>query len=105
MVEAGDPGHALAIARAEARAFEVLVTDMVMPGMDGRTLARELQALQEGLVVVYVSGYSPEHLVEEGLLEEDTPLLTKPFDRLELAARIEQALAARPEVVGAGSKP
>lgn len=93
VIEAGDPRDALALAEVEANSVDVLITDLVMPGMDGRALARRLTARRPGLPVVYMSGYSPETIFRDGLLEEGTPFLAKPFQREDLAQRVRAALA------------
>ena len=95
VLEAGDPVEALALAGASRPPLDLLLTDVVMPVMNGRCLARELQALQPGLPVIYMSGYSPETLFGEGLLEEGTPFLAKPFQYEELASRVRIALDGR----------
>ena len=100
VVEAGDPAIALAIAARGAAPFDLLVTDVVMPGMNGRELAERLTALRPGLPTVYMSGYSPEHVFGDGLLEAGAILLTKPFARDELASRVRALLDQRPAEAG-----
>jgi PAS domain S-box-containing protein len=78
-------GEALeALARSETP-FDLLVTDMVMPGMDGRELAQ-----RSGLPALFMSGYAEAFVADNG--EERHPLVQKPFERHELLSAIEAAL-------------
>ena len=95
VVEASDPGLALGLAEAATTDFDLLVTDVVMPGMNGRELAARLTALHPHLPVIYISGYSPETVFGGGLLDEGTPFLRKPFAREDLASRVQAALDRR----------
>lgn len=95
VIDARDPAAALAIAEAGPGSFDMLLTDLVMPGMNGRELAERLTAMRPGLPVLYMSGYAPEKIFGEGLLSAGTPFLAKPFGRDELAARV-RGLAHRP---------
>jgi len=95
VVEASDPAVALAIAESGATPFDLLVTDVVMPGMNGRELAERLVALHPDLPAIYMSGYSPETVFGGGLLGAGTPFLRKPFAREDLASRVQTALDRR----------
>ena len=92
VIEASAPVVAIAIAEAGVTPFDLLLTDLMMPGMNGRDLADRLAAQRPGLPVIYMSGYPPETIVGDGLLDEGTPLLHKPFTREELAGRVQRAL-------------
>ena len=92
VVDLGDPVEALERARGASEAFDLLVTDVMMPGMDGCELGRRLQAHFPGLRILYMSGYSSETLFGDGLLEEGTPYLNKPFSAEELLTRVRAAL-------------
>ena len=76
---------------AEDPAIDVLLTDVVMPGMSGPALAREVNRLHPALPVLFISGYADP----EGLTGEALPgrLVLKPFRRAHLAAQIEASLA------------
>ena len=95
VLNAGDPTAALAIAEGTPAAFDILVTDVVMPGMSGRVLSDRLTALRRGLPVLFMSGYAPDKVFGEGLLEEGTPFLAKPFLREDLARRVRELLDQR----------
>jgi two-component system cell cycle sensor histidine kinase/response regulator CckA len=77
------------------RAFDLLVTDLVMPGIDGRELATRVRALRPDVAVVFISGYVPDHRRVEGL--PGATFLPKPFTPLDLAKTVERVLRhARP---------
>lgn len=84
---------ALAAAAAEPGPIDVLVTDVVMPAMDGVDLAERLAADRPETRVVFVSGYTQHPALEEGLRQGTVELLRKPFSIHDLIARV-QALAA-----------
>jgi PAS domain S-box-containing protein len=89
---AGSGDEALALAERTGCEFEVLVTDIVMPGMQGPELASHVRALRPEIRVVFVSGYS-EHPVENELREGDA-FLAKPFRPDDLLARLAALLRA-----------
>src|SRR5262249_9085257 len=71
---------ALRLAEEHAGAIDLLVTDMVMPGMSGQELARRMRGARKELRVLYMSGYS-EHAAEEAAKSEGSAVLAKPFSR------------------------
>ncbi len=71
---------------------DLLLTDVVMPGMDGRELARRLTAEHEGLAVVFTSGYPAGALTGAGTIESRAAYVQKPYDPAELAATVRRAL-------------
>jgi two-component system, cell cycle sensor histidine kinase and response regulator CckA len=84
--------EALQAARTRAREIDLLVTDVVLPGASGREIARQLQTLQPGLRILYVSGYAEDAIVRRGVLEPGLEFLEKPFTPAELARRVRQVL-------------
>lgn len=73
---------------------DLLITDVIMPGMNGRDLAVHLQAAQPGLKVLYLSGYTDHVVVDQGILEPGLAFLQKPFTPDQLAAQVRATLAA-----------
>jgi PAS domain S-box-containing protein len=92
VVSAGHPANALALA-ASGHAPDILVTDVIMPGMSGRDLAQRLLAERPGLCVLYVSGYAGEALTRHGGIEVGEHFLTKPFSERGLLDAVAAALA------------
>ena len=91
-LEARSGEEAVAIAQAHAGRIDLLLTDVVMPGMNGRELHRRIAALRPGTRVLYMSGYTGDVLSRAGLAEEDVPLVAKPFTAEALARRVRAAL-------------
>jgi len=84
--------HALTLYRNQAP-LELLITDVVAPGMSGPMLADKLTAIQPGLKVLYISGYDNTHVVQKYVVEKGHALLSKPFAVAELQNKIQQLLA------------
>ena len=78
--------------RGRAQRIDLLLTDVVMPGMSGGTLADKLAALRPGLRVLFVSGYSEEDVTGRGGLAPGRATLEKPFTPTELRRRVRQLL-------------
>jgi two-component system, cell cycle sensor histidine kinase and response regulator CckA len=98
VLAAADGEAALAISRAFPGRIDLLVTDVVMPGMSGRELAATMQRLQPGLPVLFVSGYTDEAVLLQGVGNDPRSLLPKPFTSLELARRVRAVLDAAVEM-------
>jgi CheY-like chemotaxis protein len=92
---AGSPERALALAERHAGELDLLVTDVVMPGMDGQELARRLRERIPGLPVLFISGYPDDVIARRGILSGEVRLLQKPFDLERLAGAVRGALDAR----------
>jgi PAS domain S-box-containing protein len=80
------------VATQHAGPIDLLVTDVVMPEMGGRELAQRLTALQPGLKVLYLSGYTDDAIVHRGVLETGIAFLQKPFTADVLARKIREVL-------------
>jgi len=94
VVAAASGAEALALAEHPATgSIQLLLTDVVMPGMSGPTLAQKIRARWPGVNVLYMSGYSHEAVQKHGLLEGGTRILAKPFSRNTLVRSVEEALA------------
>ena len=91
--EAGNPAEALAFATSQSTPLDLLLTDVVLPGIDGADLAERLRALRPGLRVLFMSGYTPEEIAVTAALASDDVLLRKPFLPATLRDRVAQALA------------
>jgi len=92
VLEAQRPDDALLIAERHSGPIHVLVTDVVMPKMNGRDLARRLAPLRPETRVLYISGYTDEAIVRHGVLDPGTAFLEKPFTPDELARKVREVL-------------
>ena len=95
VLSAANGGEALLLCEQHDGPIDLLLTDVVMPRMNGRVLAERLQLIQPKMKVLFMSGYSGETLVQRGTLEAESPILTKPFTIKALRKRVRQALDER----------
>jgi FixJ family two-component response regulator len=70
-----------------------LITDVIMPGRGGIELYGNLQKTHPNLRVLYLSGYSADHLSRGGLMDANIEVLSKPFSTAELASAVRRAVA------------
>jgi two-component system, cell cycle sensor histidine kinase and response regulator CckA len=92
VLSASSGEEALDIACHHGKAFDLLLTDVVMPGMNGCVLAERLLLRQPGLKVLYMSGYTDSFIAGHGVLELGTHLLYKPFTEEVLIRKIREVL-------------
>jgi signal transduction histidine kinase/ActR/RegA family two-component response regulator len=92
VIEAGSGAVALENLAAHPE-IAVLLTDVVMPGMNGRELADAALAKRPDLRVIYMTGYTPNAIVHNGMLDKGTRLLTKPFTLDQLERELRDTLA------------
>jgi CheY-like chemotaxis protein len=92
VLEAPHAEGALLLAGSTPRPIELLVTDMVMPGMGGTALAAELIAVRPSLRVLFITGYAPEAVERRGELTDASGLLEKPFSADQLARKVREVL-------------
>lgn len=112
VVAAANGVEALQIVEQRNVPIDLLLTDVVMPGMNGRTLAERLGQLQSGLKVLYMSGYTDSAIADHGVLDPGTHLLHKPFTEETLIQKVREVLdggkgspaAAKEAPVLAGNK-
>jgi signal transduction histidine kinase/ActR/RegA family two-component response regulator len=90
--EAADGAAALALLETEPFRIDLLLTDIVMPGMNGRQLADVLHRRQPELKVLFITGYSRNAVVHQGRLDAGVSLLQKPLTQAMLAAKIRELL-------------
>jgi two-component system, cell cycle sensor histidine kinase and response regulator CckA len=84
--------EALALAASHGGAIDLVLTDIVMPGMSGRELAEAIVARRPGVRVLYMSGYTDDVIIRKGLKDPGASFIEKPFTTASLADRVRQRL-------------
>lgn len=101
VLAAAEGEEALRIAEQFTGRIDLLLTDVVMPSMTGRELARQLLPLRKAMKVLYISGFVDDVLARQGLSNRDEWFLEKPFAFDDLAAKIRAVLSGTPTQPGA----
>jgi len=91
-VEAATPAEAIRLAREDAGPIHVLLTDVVMPEMNGRDLARHLLSIHPEMECLFMSGYTANAIAHHGVLDEGVHFLQKPFAIEVLSAKLREVL-------------
>ena len=91
VLQAGHGREAIATIEQHAGAIHLVLTDIKMPGMNGRELGRHVEQRWPGRPVLYMSGFASE-VFQGGLLEPGAPFLSKPFTQEELALKVRALL-------------
>jgi signal transduction histidine kinase/ActR/RegA family two-component response regulator len=94
VIEARNAGDALLVCESHPLPIQLLVTDVVMPKMNGRELARRLLAIRPELKVLYMSGYTDNAIIHHGILEPDLAYIQKPLVPEAFARRVREVLDA-----------
>jgi two-component system cell cycle sensor histidine kinase/response regulator CckA len=94
VLAARSPAEAIRLAAERAAEIHLLLTDVVMPGMNGRELAATLLSLYPRLKCLFMSGYTADVIADHGVLEQGVQFIQKPFSMDDLAAKIRDALDA-----------
>jgi YesN/AraC family two-component response regulator len=92
VLEAEDGDEALEVCRRHEGPIDLVVTDVVMPGMNGHELAQRLETIIPDAEVLFISGYTGGALIEHGVLQEDTNFLQKPFSPQRLVQKVREVL-------------
>ena len=100
VLEAQHPEQALIVSRGFQEQIDLLLTDVVMPGMSGTKLAEQLTAERRAMSVVYMSGYAATSVEQRLLLDDSVPFIQKPFTPDILARRVREVLDEAARRVG-----
>jgi CheY-like chemotaxis protein len=91
---ASTPAEALALLEQHNGNFHLLITDVVMPAMNGRELADQARLLCPAIKILFMSGYTANVIAHRGILDEGTNFIPKPFSLTQLAAKVRDVLNA-----------
>jgi two-component system cell cycle sensor histidine kinase/response regulator CckA len=97
VLEASGPTEALAFCDRAELAIDVVLTDVVMPGMSGKELSGRLESLRPGLKVLFMSGYTSNVIAHHGILDSAVHFIPKPFCIGDLARKLREVLASTEE--------
>lgn len=92
VLSTGAPGEAIRLAEENAGEIHLLITDVVMPDMNGRDLAVRLLSRYPNLKMLFMSGYTANVIAHQGVLDEGVVFLQKPFSMKDLSAKVREAL-------------
>jgi CheY-like chemotaxis protein len=90
--ESGEAG--LSIAEGHDGKIDLVITDVIMPGIGGRELVKQLAQARPSTKFLYLSGYTEDAIVSEGSLEEGTAFLQKPFSLQSLSRKVREVLGS-----------
>ncbi len=94
VLEAANGADAIRVAEKHQEPIHLLLSDVVMPGMNGRELANYMVRVNPGIKVLYMSGYTDDTIVHHGVLDPGAALLEKPFTKESLTRKVREALGA-----------
>ncbi|MEE4243327.1 MAG: response regulator, partial [Desulfopila sp.] len=92
VLAASGPTEALHLAQQQQGKIHLLLSDVVMPEMNGKDLAGVLRSICPGLKCLFMSGYTSNVIAHHGVLEQGVHFIQKPFSREKLADKVEEAL-------------
>ena len=94
VLQAADGLEALRQAKQHAGTIDLLLTDVIMPGMNGKEVADQMAASRPGIKVLFISGYSGDVIAHHGVLDAGVAYLPKPFTPDTLAAKVREMLGS-----------
>lgn len=95
VLAAQTPAEALALVERHEGPIHLLLTDVVMPEMNGKELSNRLVSLRPGIKVLYMSGYTADVIAHRGVIEDNLQFLQKPFSLSALTAKVRETLDIR----------
>jgi CheY-like chemotaxis protein len=98
VLAARTPEQAIRLIKTHDKDIHLLITDVVMPEMNGRELLERIAAIKPGLKCLYISGYTADVITQQGVLFEGIHFIQKPFKRSEIANKVREVLNAQPSL-------
>ena len=95
VLTAGTTGEALRQAKDHLTDIQLLITDVIMPDMNGKDLAKLICDIKPGLKCIFTSGYTSNVIAHHGVLDEGVHFLQKPFSMNDLASKVREVLGRK----------
>ncbi len=92
VLAAKGPGEALRLCQGFEEKIDLLITDVVMPTMNGKELSEKIAALKPGIKTIFMSGYTADIIAKQGLIKEDMNFIQKPFSIKDMTKKIREVL-------------
>jgi YesN/AraC family two-component response regulator len=92
VLAAGTPGEAIRLAQEHPGRIDLLLTDVVMPEMNGRDLAKNLLSIYPDIRRLFMSGYTANVIAHHGVLDEGVHFIQKPFSMKDLGEKLREAV-------------
>ena len=92
VIESSNGNDAISLYKNKKNQIDILLTDVIMPKMDGRELVKQLLQIQPKMKFLYMSGYADDYIEKYKLLEEKAPFIKKPFAASDLTFKIREVL-------------
>lgn len=92
VLAAGTPGKAIELAKEHHYEMSLLITDVIMPDMNGRELSERLQLLYPGIRTLFMSGYTAQMISQRGVLDNGVSFIQKPFSMKDIAFKVREVL-------------
>lgn len=97
VIPAASPEEAVACCENPELHIDLVLTDVIMPGMNGSELVKKIRQTRPGMKTLYMSGYTTDVIARHGILERGVMFLQKPFTMKTIADKVAQAMAAEPD--------
>jgi len=98
VLDVPSPADAIALSRRHNGSLHLLLTDVIMPGMDGPALAKQVQKERPDIKILYMSGYATNFIMHDGVVDPGTNFLEKPFHPRTLLSKVREVLDTIPRV-------
>jgi len=95
VLNAATPSEALSLCAKKDTLIDLLITDVVMPKMNGPELKNKIEAILPGIKVLFMSGYTSNVIVHHGVLEDGVHFIQKPFSMKDLARKVRDAMESK----------
>jgi CheY-like chemotaxis protein len=92
VLSAADAPQAIALAESHTGPLHVLLTDVVLPGMNGREIAERIQASRPEIAVLFTSGYTDDVIAHKGVIDRGVSYIPKPYTVEQIAAKVREVI-------------